>query len=179
MNRIQINAKPDETAAKLLDNTKKSLGMVPNLFSTMAHSSAALEFHLVGSGALQKTKLSGALREQIAVSTAGFDGCDYCASAHTALGEMRKVTKEELTLNLAGKASDAKVQAALTFGRKVLETRGHVADKDLGDIRAAGYSEAEIVEIIAVTVDNIFTNYLNSVAQTTIDFPVVKTNYQT
>ena len=149
--------------------------MVPNLFSTIAQSSPALEFHITGSHALQKTHISGALREQIAVSTAGFNGCDYCASAHTLLGGLRKVEATELTSNLAGKSGDVKTQAALTFSRRVLETRGHVTDADLEAVRSAGYGDAEIVEIVAVTVDNIFTNYLNNVAKTTIDFPLVST----
>lgn len=174
--RIQPNANPDAKAQQYLDGVKKTLGMVPNLYATIAQSTAALEFHMNGSQALQKSKLSGALREQIAVATAGSNGCDYCASAHTALGGMRNVSKEELAQNLSGKSADAKVQAALTFARKVVETRGHVANSDLAAARAAGYSDGEIVEIVAVVVDNIFTNYINNVAETAIDFPIVSTS---
>jgi uncharacterized peroxidase-related enzyme len=173
--RIQQNPSPDATAAEILAGTRKALGMVPNLFSTIAQSSAALAFHAKGSSELMRTRISAALREQIAVSTAGFDGCDYCASAHTVMGGMRKVDAGELAMNLNGKSADAKTQAALTFNRRVLETRGHVADAELRAVRDAGYSDAEIVEIVAVTVDNIFTNYLNSVARTEIDFPLVST----
>lgn len=174
--RIQQNPTPDAKAAEMLAGAKKALGMVPNLFSTIAHSTAALEFHLTGSAALQKTKISAALREQLAVATAGANGCDYCASAHTALGGMRKIDAHELAQNLNGKSGDAKTQAALTFARKVVETRGHVADADLQAVRTAGYSEGEIVEIVAVVADNIFTNYVNNVAKTTIDFPLVSTD---
>jgi len=173
--RIEQNNNPDSKATELLAGAKKALGMVPNLFSTIAHSSAALAFHVNGSSALQHTHISAALREQIAVSTSGFNGCDYCASAHTLLGAMRKVEPSELALNLHGKSYNTKTQAALTFSRRVLETRGHIADGDLDAIRAAGYTEADIVEIIATTVDTVFTNYFNNVAKTVIDFPLVST----
>jgi alkylhydroperoxidase family enzyme len=91
---------------------------------------------------------------------------------------MRKVDAKELALNLTGKSGDAKTLAALTFGRRVLETRGHVTDADLLAVRSAGYSDADVVEIVAVTVDNIFTNYLNNVAKTAIDFPLVSTGQE-
>ena len=171
--RIQQNSAPDTKSAKILNGVKKALGIVPNLFSTIAQSSAALAFHAKGSAELNGSKISGALREQIALSTAGFNHCDYCASAHTVLGGMRKVGPGEMALNLSGRSGDPNTQAALTFNRRVLATQGQVTDDDLKAVRDAGFGDAEIVEIIAVTVDNIFTNYLNNVAGTEVDFPRV------
>ena len=126
--RIPQNASPDAKALEILEGAKKSLGLVPNLFSTIAQSSAALAFHARGSAELHKTKLSGALREQLALSTAGFNHCDYCASAHTVMGGMRKLDANELALNLSAKSGDPKTQAALTFSRRVLSERGKVTD---------------------------------------------------
>lgn len=173
--RIQPNTAPDAKAQEQLDGAKKALGMVPNLFTTLAHSPAALDYYMSGVGALGKTKISGALREQLALVTAGANACDYCASAHTALGGMQKIDASELTKNLNGTSSDAKTQAALTFARKIVDLRGHVADSDVQAVRAAGYNDAEIVEIVAVVSQNIFTNYFNHIAGTEIDFPKVST----
>lgn len=173
--RIKPNDHPSANAQGQLDAVKKQLGMVPNLFQTFAQSDAVLDFYLAGSGALGKTRLSGALREQIALTVAGANQCDYCASAHTALGKMHKVEEGELKQNLNAVSSDSRVQAALTFARKLVDARGNVSDADLQAVRQAGYSEGEILEIVAVVSINIFTNYINHVAGTEVDFPMVST----
>jgi alkylhydroperoxidase family enzyme len=56
----------------------------------------------------------------------------------------------------------------------VVETRGQVSDADVASIRLAGYSDAEVVEIVLHVALNTLTNYVNEVAETTIDFPAVK-----
>lgn len=175
MPRIQPNTEPDHKSKELLAGVEKMLGGIPNLFTTMAHSSAALGVFVGALGALAISKLKASLREQIALTVAGANGCDYCASAHTALGKMSGVSEEELMKNLYTQSNDEKTQAALSFARKIVETRGHVSDADLKAVRQAGYNEGEIVDIIAVTCINIFTNYFNHIAETTIDFPVVST----
>lgn len=101
------------------------------------------------------------------------NGCDYCLSAHTALGRGAGLSDEQLDASRAGQASDPKASAALQFARATVESRGGVADSDLGRVRAAGFSDAEVVEIIAHVALNVFTNYFNRAAQTEIDFPKV------
>ena len=175
MPRIQPNTNPDSQSQELLASVKKMLGSTPNIFTTMAHSSATLGFFVGALGVMGNSKLSGSLREQIAVAVAGANSCDYCASAHTALGKMNKVSEQELAANLQAKSSDAKIQAALTFARKIVALRGHVTDADVTAIRVAGFSESEVVDIVTVVGINIFTNYFNHVAGTAVDFPLVST----
>lgn len=174
--RIQPNTMPDAKATEQLDGVKQMLGSTPNLFKTLAHSSAALGYYLSGVSALSGTKISGALREQLALTVAGANSCDYCASAHTALGGLQKIERSELTQNLNAKSSDTKTEAALIFARKIVDLRGQVSDVDVSNVRTAGYNDAEIVEIVAVVSLNIFTNYFNHIAQTVIDFPLVSTS---
>ncbi|RMF10819.1 MAG: carboxymuconolactone decarboxylase family protein [Alphaproteobacteria bacterium] len=161
--------------AELLDAVKKQMGGVPNILATMAQSSAALGGYLGFAGALAAGTLSAQLREQIALAVAGANQCDYCASVHTTVGGMVGLSAEELAANLRGRSSDRKVSAALSFVRHIVATRGHVGDAELSAVRGAGFSDEEIVEIIANTALNIFTNYFNHVARTEIDFPVVDT----
>jgi len=175
MVRIQPNTNPDAKSQEPLAGIKQKMGKIPNIFATLAHSPAALNYFLSASGALSASKLSSALREQIALTVAGANSCDYCASAHTALGKMQKITEGELAKNLQAMSGDAKTQAALKFARKIVDLRGAVSDADLAAIRSAGYSDGEIVEIIAVVCNNIFTNYFNHVAGTAVDFPLVST----
>src|SRR5262245_55448896 len=117
MQRIpQIDpAKASKDVAVTLDAVKAPLGMVPNIFKTMAQAPAVMNGYLALSGAIAAGKLSPALREQIALVTAGANCCDYCASAHSALGKMAGLAPDEIKRNLAGEASDPKAKAAIAF----------------------------------------------------------------
>lgn len=177
MQRIErINeAQAPQKTAELLGAVRKQLGIVPNILGTMAQSSAALGGYLGLAGALAGGRLSTQLREQIALAVAGANRCDYCASVHTALGGKTGLAEDELERNLHGRSRDPKVQGALRFATRIVEFRGNVSDNDLGAVRRAGYSDEEVVEIVANTILNVFTNYFNHVAGTEIDFPLVRT----
>ncbi|MEQ9607180.1 MAG: carboxymuconolactone decarboxylase family protein [Kiloniellaceae bacterium] len=177
MSRLTIPALEDapEASRPMLDGINKALGVVPNLFRVAAQSPAALKGLLELSGALSKA-LDLKTRERIALAVAEVNGCDYCLSAHSYIGlNMAKITPEDIALSRKGSSADAKAAAAVRFAAKVAQARGQVSDADIAEVKAAGYSEAQVVEIVAVVAENVFTNFLNNVAQTEIDFPVVRT----
>lgn len=158
----------------LLEAVKKQLGIAPNLFRLVANSPAALEGYVNLSGALSKGELPAATRERIALAVAEINGCDYCLSAHTYLGRnVAKLDDAEITANRNGTSNDIKAAAAVRFAAKVTQLRGHVTDQDFSAIKAAGYTDAQIIEIVQHVALNTWTNYVNTVAQTEIDFPVV------
>ena len=175
MSRLAAPARDDvpEASKPILDAVHKQLGVVPNMFRLIAASPAALQGFTANNGALAKT-LDVKTRERIALAVAQVNGCDYCLSAHSYLGlNLAKITPEEIALNRKGDSGDAKADAAVRFAAKVVRERGQVSDGDIKAVRDAGFSDGQIVEIIAVSAENIFTNLLNVVAQTDIDFPVV------
>lgn len=175
INQIDQNAASEKTAS-LLAAVKRQMGGVPNIISTMAQSPAALAGYLNFSGALAEGNFSPKEREQIALAIAGANECDYCASAHTVVGGMVGLGKDELSLNVEGRSTDGRTEAALRFARQIVAKRGLVANEDIDAVRRAGFTEGDIIELIALTSLNIFTNYLNHVAETEIDFPVVRTS---
>jgi AhpD family alkylhydroperoxidase len=122
---------------------------------------------------LRRGRLPVGLQEQIALAVAETNSCDYCLSAHTALGRGAGLSNDELAASREARATDRKAAAALQFARVVVDRRGDVRDLDLAAVRAAGYSDGEIAEIIAHVALNVFTNYFNRAAQTDIDFPLV------
>lgn len=161
-------------AQPLLEAVKKQLGSVPNLFRLTATSPAALEGFLGLSGALGKGALNGATRERIALAVAQINGCGYCLAAHTYLGKnVAKLGDAEIAANRAGTSADAKADVAVRFAVKITNERGAVSEADLAAVRNAGYSDAEIVEIVAHVALNTLTNYLNEVFKTDVDFPAV------
>jgi uncharacterized peroxidase-related enzyme len=159
---------------ELLAGVQQSLGATPNLYRVIAQSPAALEGVLALTGALARGRLRPRLREQLALAVAEADGCDYCLSAHTALGRGLKLSDAELALARQADASDARDAAALRFVARVIERRGRVDDAELAEVRRAGFDDGQVVELVANAALNVFTNYLNEVARTDIDFPVVR-----
>jgi uncharacterized peroxidase-related enzyme len=114
-------------------------------------------------------------RERIAIAVAAVNDCDYCLSAHSYIGlNMAGLTATEIALNRAGKSSDAKADAAVGFAAKVARARGKVTDTDVADLRGHGFNDPQIIEIVALVAENAFTNFLNNVAETDIDFPAVQ-----
>jgi uncharacterized peroxidase-related enzyme len=159
---------------EILAAVHQMLGATPNLFRVAAQSPATLE-GLVGlNGAVAHGSLRAATREAIALSVAETNGCDYCLSAHSALGRGAGLSDDAIERARDAVSADPKVTAILRFARAVVTQHGRVSDADLAAVRSAGVSDAEVLEIVANVVLNVFTNYLNLVADTEIDFPAVR-----
>jgi uncharacterized peroxidase-related enzyme len=168
-----IEASP-AAAQPLLQAVNKQLGVVPNLFRLVGNSPAALEGYLGLNGALAKGSLEAPTRERIALAIAEINGCNYCLSAHSYLAKnLAKLPDAEIAANRGGGSADPKADAAVHFAVKVANARGHVTDADLAAVRQAGYTDAQIIEIVLHVALNTLTNYVNEVAKTDIDFPVV------
>lgn len=176
MSRIDIPSVEASPAASqpLLAAVHQQLGVVPNLMKMVGNSPAALEGYLSLNGAVAKGVLELGLRERIALATAEYNGCEYCLAAHTYLGKnLAKLDDAEIDRARDAHSADARTAAALHFARRVTAERGHVSDTDLAAVRAAGFNDAAIVEIVTNVALNVLTNYVNNVAATDIDFPRV------
>ncbi|MHC5109608.1 MAG: carboxymuconolactone decarboxylase family protein [Planctomycetota bacterium] len=172
--KVRTTADADAKTRSLLEGIEKKMGRVPNLLGTMANSPAVLQAYGGFSSALAGGGLSTRLREQIALTVAEANGCDYCLAAHSALGRMAGLRDEEIADSRRGASPDRSTDAALTFARQVVAERGFVSDGDVDAIRRAGFDDGGIAEIVGVVALSIFTNYFNQVADTEVDFPEVE-----
>jgi uncharacterized peroxidase-related enzyme len=165
---------PDTTigAVKiLLDGVKRKLGFVPNLMRTLAASPATLDAFLNLSDRLGRGILGPKLREQIALTVAYSNSCRYCLAAHTAIGGRLGLTPAQLEAAYTADSTDPRIAAVLHFAQQLVEHKGHLSDEEVAKVRAAGYGDAEIAEIVGQVALCIFANYFNTVAQTDVDFP--------
>ena len=175
MSRINVPTSIDTApkgARPLLEAIKAKLGSVPNVFRLISNSPAALEGLRSLQGALDRGALDPHTRERIALAIANVNGGDYCNAAHTAIAKSLELDEREIEAARGGGSDNAKADAAVSFARKVAVQRGDVTDTDLQHVRDAGYSDAELVEIVARVALSTFTNYVNEVFKTPIDFPV-------
>jgi uncharacterized peroxidase-related enzyme len=174
MSRIPVPAiehVPAESQT-LLAGVKSRLGTVPNMYRIIAHSPVALEAFLGFYGALDKGDVDQLTRERIALAVAEANGSDYCLSAQT--HRVRKgamLDDAEITANRSGASNDIKADAAVRFAAEVARERGQVSEADVETMKRAGYSDAEIVEVIANVAINVFANIINKALKTDIDFP--------
>jgi uncharacterized peroxidase-related enzyme len=177
MSRLPLPAGIDAAPAAaqpLLRAVHAQLGVAPNVHLTVANSPAALEGYVGLGAALAKGSISAATGERIALAVAEINGCNYCLSAHTYLAKnLAKLDDAEITANRSGQSNDPKADAAVRFAAAVARERGHVSEAAVSAVKLAGYSDAEVVEIVLHVALNTWTNYINEVAQTDIDFPVV------
>jgi uncharacterized peroxidase-related enzyme len=154
----------------LFDALQKGLGMVPNLYATLAHNETALGDYLTLQN--RKSTLKAKERELVNLVVSQVNGCPYCLAAHTALGKMNGFTEDQILEIRSGSASfDAKLDALAQFVRTTTESRGHPSPDAVAAVQVAGYTKANIVDIVMTIGDKIITNFLHGVSQVPIDFP--------
>ena len=175
MSRIQPldPEKAKGKAQELLAAIKAKSGRVPNIMKTMAHSPVALQAYLGLSGAFADAKLSPKVREQIALAVGEDNQCHYCVAAHSAIGKHAGLTPEEIEGGRRAKSPEPKTDAILKFAQRLSANRGNITDAEWAEACKAGCSDEEVLEIVTAVSLNLFTNYVNHVADTAIDFPQV------
>jgi uncharacterized peroxidase-related enzyme len=157
----------------LLDQVNQAFGATPNMFKAVANSPAALQSLWGSFGALGGV-IDARLGEQIAVAVADRNACEYCLAAHTALGRKAGVSAEGMAAAQRGESADPATAAALTFALKLVNERGNLSEADVQAVRQAGFSDEQIVEILAHVALNLFTNYVNVAFAVPVDFAPVK-----
>ena len=160
-------------AKELLEGVQAKLKITPNMTRVMANSPAVLHGYLAFSGALAAGTLEPKLRELIAVEVGEQNSCQYCVSAHTAIGKMTGLSDSEIEAARDAKSASAKNAAALKFAREVVAKKGQLTDADFEAVRKAGFGDGQIAEIIAHVALNVFTNYFNNATEVEVDFPKI------
>lgn len=176
MARLAIPPRDDapEASRPALDRIYGRLGSVPGVFRLLGSSPSVLEGYLALAEALGGV-LDAKLRIRIAIAVSQANGCDYCLSAnHYAALNAARIGPEEVALNRQGRSQNARAAVVVGFAASVVRARGRVADEEVAAVRAAGFSDREIVEIVALAGMASFTNLLNEVARTEIDFPLLR-----
>jgi len=168
--------KSEQVAAdckQTLDAFAKTIGFTPNMMATFAQSPIAFNAWATLLGALSKA-LDVKTRDSIGLAVSEVNGCNYCLAVHSFTAEhMAKLRGDEIVLARKGRAIDPRRDAAVQFARKVIETRGHVSDADLKAVRDAGYTDANVIEIVALVAMYSLTNFFNNVFDPEKDFPAV------
>ncbi len=176
MSRINVvtNETANDEQKELFAAIQSQLGTVPNFLKIFANSPAALKAFLGLHSIAGEGELDSQTKERIALGLAEQNECSYCLSAHTAIGRKSGLSSAEMEANRAGSSHDAKAATAVKFAKSLAATSGEVTTAELMAIRDAGYTDAEIVEIMTHTGMNILTNIIGKASRVAIDFPIVE-----
>lgn len=166
---IDVAAARGDTA-QALAAVKAKLGKVPNMFATLALSPAALATYFNVADALEKGRFSARQRELVALAVAQENDCGYCLAAHAAIGGMLGLQPTDVEAARAGRAANARDAAIVALAQAIVRSRGNPSAAEIAAARVQ-LGDADILETIAVATLNIFTNYVNHIAGTEIDFP--------
>ncbi|MBW8791117.1 MULTISPECIES: carboxymuconolactone decarboxylase family protein [Rhizobium] len=165
----QVPAESKQT----LDTFTRNIGFTPNMMAAFAQSPIAFNAWATLLGSLSKT-LDVRTRDSIGLAVSEVNGCNYCLTVHSFTAEhMAKLPADDIILARRGHAKDPKRDAAVQFARNVIETRGNVSDAHLKEVRDVGYTDANIIEIIALVAMYSLTNFFNNVFDPEKDFPLV------
>jgi len=159
---------------ELFNAVQAKLGFIPNLIKVFGNSPATLQTYLSLGELTGSGEFTNKYREQLALAIGETNACNYCLSAHTAIGKMNGLNETEIEQSRQGFANDDKAQAGLQFAKAVTANRGQVSTEAIAEVKAAGFNDGEILEIVLNVVSNTLTNYVNHIAETVIDFPAVE-----
>ena len=173
LNPIQTNGATSELK-RSLKTSRLKLTEAPRFLQVMANSPASLRAYIRADAALVRGQLTPRQREQVALAVAEINGSSYSLSAHYETGKRLGLTEHEMQSARNATAADPKAETMLRFTRAVVLQRGDISDEDFQALREGGFTDAQIIEIVANIALNIFSNYFNSVARTEVDFPLLQ-----
>lgn len=152
------------------DTLKKGLGMVPNLYATLALSEHALGNYLAFQNA--KSSINGKAREVVNLVVSQVNSCQYCLAAHTVIGGMVGFKPEQvIEIRRGGASFDAKLDALARLVKNIATERGHADPARVQAFFDAGWTQENLVDVIVVIGDKTVTNYLHATMQVPVDFP--------
>jgi len=164
----------NEESQVIFDQLKSKLGMVPNLYATIGYSSNALSSYLTYSNSAGKGSFTTKEKEAIMLAVSEVNNCDYCKSAHTAIAKMNGFTQEETVQLRQATIEDERLNALTSLAKEVAEKAGHVSDEAKQRFFDQGFDEKALIDFVSVVTAITFTNYVHSITDIEIDFPLVQ-----
>jgi AhpD family alkylhydroperoxidase len=174
MKKFNVPTRGDvsETNQKIFDDVLKQIGMVPNLYATMAISPTALNDFLTFVS--RKSSLNKKEQEVVNLSVSAANGCTYCQSAHTVMGKMNGFNDNDIIEFRKGFSSNSKYNALAQIAKAIVIERGNISENTKKLFFDAGYNYENLIDVIYLIADKTITNYMYAVFDYPIDFPIAE-----
>jgi uncharacterized peroxidase-related enzyme len=172
MSNFEVHTKDTASSesAELLSNAERAFGFVPNLLGVMAESPAILKAYLTIGQIFDESSFSPTERQVVILAASRFNECRYCIAAHSVIAGLQKVPAEVIeAIRNDQSIADSKLEALRSFTTITVEKRGWVSDADIAVFLSAGYSKAQLLEVILGIGFKTLSNYVNHIADTPLD----------
>jgi uncharacterized peroxidase-related enzyme len=157
-------------SATILNQVEKAWGFVPNLHRVLAESPAALEAYGTLWGIAEKTSFTPVERNIAYLAIIYENECSYCMAGHSNLSRLAHVDDGAIEAVRQGlPIADARLQALRVFAGKVTRERGVVSDADVAAFIAAGFTKANVLDLLVLAATKLISNYTNHIADTPLD----------
>jgi uncharacterized peroxidase-related enzyme len=166
------NSQVGEPTQTIFSGIKQKIGRVPNLYAAMANSPNLLGGFLTFEATLKQGSFSTKEGEAIALAVSQSNQCEYCLSAHSALGEMAGYSVEEIINIRKGTVADPKLQALITLATELTDNKGKTSQGAIDAFLSVGYTAQSLADLIGLVSIRNITNYIYSNGDFEIDFPV-------
>jgi uncharacterized peroxidase-related enzyme len=167
---IHTESTAPEYAQKLLSNSRAAFGAIPNLHGVMAEAPALLKAYQELGKIFSQTSLTAAEQQVVMLATSYANKCDYCVAAHTIIAGMHKVPADVVqSIRNGVEIAEPKLEALRRFTSKLVATRGWPGDEELERFVQAGYTRANVLEVVLGVGFKTLSNYTNHLAQTPLD----------
>lgn len=159
-----------EGSKEILAGAKKSLGFIPNLYGIMAEAPTALKAYNGLSDNFEKSSFNSTEKQIVLLATSYVNGCNYCMAVHSTIGQMHNVPQDVIDALRNNKPiADAKLETLRKFANAVVEKRGWISVSEVEDFQSAGYSKAQLLEVVVGVTQKTLSNYINHIVKTPLD----------
>lgn len=157
---------PDGSRAQLAA-TRSAWGFVPNLHGILAESPTALIAYETLFGLVSTSTLTPAEQQVAYLTVSVFNGCEYCTMGHTYLARAADLDEGDIqALRNGASLSNPRLDALSAFVRGVVEQRGVVGDAAIEAFVAAGFTKANVLEVVTAVATKTISNYANHITRT-------------
>jgi len=150
----------------LLEAIQQGYGFVPNLFAYMAEAPTTIEAYLSMNELISKSSFSAAQQQVALLAVSKENGCDFCITAHRAIGKMSKANQQTLdAIHNDAEIEDSLDRTLAAYARKVVKQRGYVSDENINEFIAAGFTRQNVLEVILIVSIKTLSNYINHITE--------------
>ena len=168
--KIHTTETAPEGSKEILAGAQKSLGFIPNLYGIMAEAPSALKAYNGLSDNFEKSSFTATEKQIVLLATSYVNECNYCMAVHSTVAQMYKVSQDVIDALRNNKPiTDPKLEALRKFTNAIVEKRGWVSDKEINEFIIAGYSKAQVLEVVVGVTQKTLSNYINHIVKTPLD----------
>jgi alkylhydroperoxidase family enzyme len=161
-----------EGAKPALQALQGAFGLVPNLAATMASSPPLVNAFVAAFGRFAAGSFTGGERQVLLLSNAVANACAWAVAFHSTMALKEGVAPADVeAIRLRRRPAAPRLAALSTLTQRLIDTRGHLDAGAAEAFTAAGFSEAQLLEVITGVAISAMANYAGNVAPPPLEAP--------